>query len=109
MFLYNYLCCPSHCAELLVNTPEQCAVSFLFPGDVQVMPTLRPLYPDIYDCDGLYASNLDCVCDDWNMCAVLSLINYLHWQLVSQVLKSQTFVPLSCRVVTQSVPVSPQH
>lgn len=67
-----------------MNTPEQCAVSFLLPGNVQVMPTLHTLYPDRYrGNDNLYADNLDTVFDEYNMCAPLALVNYLHWQLVN--------------------------
>ena len=73
----------SHCAEVIVNAPEQCAKCFLLPPDLQVMPTLQRLYPDLYgDECVLFRGNLDSVFDGWNMSAVLALVNLLDSQLV---------------------------
>ena len=105
----------SHCAEVLVNTPGQCACMYLIPPQIQVMPTLCSLYPNHYqlpsaghakkgdDQPSLYTQDLDCVSEGWNMAAVMALINYLDIQLV---LCLQLYLGLDCsesKITTSAV------
>ena len=76
-----------------MNMPLVCAGKLLLPPSVQIMPTLRLLYPSQSAGEGGMGEGgrgdgvrgegvLDEVFDDWNMAAVVCLLDYLVHCLV---------------------------
>ena len=87
-------------AEVLVNMPGEFAHTLLLPPDSNITAALRDMYPQLYPkpvetweiIEGgvingvgmVYSVCLDHVIDNYNMAAIVCLLNYLHIRLVSK-------------------------
>lgn len=69
-----------HCSEVLVNAPECCAHTILFPAQATVMPFYSGLISSL-DNGRLRCCQLDVVYEGFNVVAVLALLNLLSLKL----------------------------
>lgn len=90
----------SHCVEVLLNVAQNVSHCLLLPPSAVTTPTLVQWYPDLYPEDMstskcvreggvssgvgvVHLLDVDALHDEFNVAAVVNILNYLHVLLVS--------------------------